>query len=119
MAGNGVRLPPGSEARARTNMAGNMARKMGWVAASLALFVGAGCTFSIEKLGVGDSCRQERECLSGLQCVDRICVSEPRPETPESTDEPINANIPVPTIKPAVEADSGADAGPDAGADGG
>jgi len=96
-------------------MAGNMTRKLGWFATSLVLLFGAGCDFSIEKVGVGADCRQNRECLSGLECVNRQCIVLPSATTPDSEDKPINAVIPVPKLKPV---DAGADASADAG-DGG
>lgn len=90
-------------------MAGNMARKLMWVVACAALMV-AGCDFGISKRGVGGSCRQDRECLSGLDCVNRVCAARPQAGKPETSDDEINANIPVPTLAPPAT-DAGVDGG--------
>ena len=108
----------------RTNMAGNMARKLGWAALSLALMMAAGCQFSIERQqGIGESCRQNRECKSGLDCVNRLCVARPPAGDPELLDASINASPPEAVLKPPVEdagpADAATDASADASTDGG
>ncbi len=93
-----------------------MTRKVGWVAASFAVLVASGCDFSIEKLGRGDGCRSDLECVSGLSCVNRLCLSHPRAGTPVVSDANLHADIQVPMLKPPTAI---ADAGPDASADGG
>lgn len=84
-----------------------MARKLRWIAACAALLV-TGCDFGIDKVGIGSSCRQNRECVRGLDCVNRVCAARASAGKPETSDEELNADIPVPTVEPI---DAGADGG--------
>lgn len=98
-----------------------MTRKRVWAALLFSWLLVSGCEFSVEKqLGIGESCRQQRECKTGLDCVNRLCVLAPQSGTPTTSDEEINANLPTVEVKPASTAtDAGADGGADASTDGG
>jgi len=99
------------------NTVGNMTRKLGWAALSLAFLGLAGCDNTIDgKLGIGELCRQTRECTSGLACVNRLCVAAPQAGKPTTSDEPINADLPTIRLKPNATPDAG---GADASSDGG
>ncbi len=86
-----------------------MARNLGWVAA-FALLMLAGCD-GFAKMGVGGSCRQDRECTTGLDCVNRVCAARAQKGAPDSSDKPIKSEIPVPMLEPIDAGAAGADGG--------
>jgi len=72
-----------------------------WLLAGVLMLAVTGCNFDIDRVGQGEACRHDRECVVGLECVRLQC------ERPPSESE-------VDAALPEIE-----DAGPDGDAEAG
>ena len=75
-----------------------------WLVAAVLGLAAAGCCLGLDRVGAGEPCRQDRECVEGQECIVRVCA---RP--PEKSE--VDAAIPDP-VPDAGDAGDAGDAAP-------